>query len=289
MLKRRLDPPRKAAVAVSVAVPLAAGVICVALRTDWLRRAGEWLAWMGGALVAGLRTLAAQIAAWPWAGIGYALLVMTATIAIVVFLGWTAFLVPNAIGMLWHWRLTSAEALRAMAVVTCGVGANVAAVLWCVWFGIHCFGSELMEVLAWEYLWIFLFAIVEPVFWLTLTICSHGRPYPFTSAARIVAPRQVASYERLLGSLDRFRKDHRAGKKTPFGGDDEYAIDLTTVESRRNEWIRDNLDDLDAYAEYHPLFAKALGEWRKSQAGTNTDVAEIGMHDLHAGNKEAIR
>lgn len=40
---------------------------------------------------------------------------------------------------------------------------------------------------------------------------------------------------------------------------------VTTVESRRNEWIRDNLDDLDAYAEYHPSFAKALGEWRTTQ------------------------
>ena len=29
--------------------------------------------------------------------------------------------------------------------------------------------------------------------------------------------------------------------------------------------MRDNLDDLDAYAEYHPSFAKALGEWRTTQ------------------------
>lgn len=269
MLKRRLDPPRKVAIAVSVAIPLVTGVICVALRTDWLRRAGEWLAWAGGSFAAALRVLAAQIAAWPWMGIGYALLIVVATIAIVAFLGWTVFLVPNAIGMLWHWRLTSAETLRAMAVIACGVGANVAAVIWCVWFGIHCFGSESMEVLAWEFLWMLLFAIVEPFFWSILMICPHRQPYPFVSVARIVAPRQVASYERLFGSLDRFRKDHRAGEKTPFGGDDEYAIDLTTVESQRNEWIRDNLDDLDTYAEYHPSFAKALGEWRESQTGTD--------------------
>lgn len=161
-LKRRLDPPQKAAVAVSVATPLVAGVIYVALRTDWLRQVGRWLAWAGGALAAGL----AQIAAWPWAGIGYAFLVIAATNAITAFLGWTA--------------------------------------------------------------------------------C-----------------------ERLLDSLDRFGKDHCTGEKTPFGGDDEYALELTTVESRRNEWIRDDLDDLDAYAEYHPSFAKALGEWRTAQAKEN--------------------
>lgn len=61
MLRRRLDPPQKAAIAVSVATPLVAGVIYVALRTDWLRQVGKWLAWAGGALAAGL----AQIATWP--------------------------------------------------------------------------------------------------------------------------------------------------------------------------------------------------------------------------------
>lgn len=50
MLRRRLDPPQGAAVAVSVAAPLAAGVIYIALRTDWLRQVGRWLAWTGGAL-----------------------------------------------------------------------------------------------------------------------------------------------------------------------------------------------------------------------------------------------
>lgn len=44
MLRRRLDPPQGAAVAVSVAAPLAAGVIYIALRTDWLRQVGRWLA-----------------------------------------------------------------------------------------------------------------------------------------------------------------------------------------------------------------------------------------------------
>ena len=101
------------------------------------------------------------------------------------------------------------------------------------------------------------------MFWL------HKRPCPPALAVRIVVPRQAELYERLLDSLDRFEKDHHTGEKTPFGGDDEYAIDLTTVESRRNEWIRDNLDDLDAYAEYHPSFAKALGEWRTTQEKEN--------------------
>lgn len=41
MLRRRLDPPQGAAVAVSVAAPLAAGVIYIALRTDWLRQVGR--------------------------------------------------------------------------------------------------------------------------------------------------------------------------------------------------------------------------------------------------------
>ena len=100
MLRQRLDPPQKAAVAVSVVAPLAVGITYVALRTDWLRQVGKWLAWVGGVLAAGLHALAAQIAAWPWAGIGYAFLVIAATIAITAFLGWTAFLVPNAIGML---------------------------------------------------------------------------------------------------------------------------------------------------------------------------------------------
>ena len=50
---------------------------------------------------------------------------------------------------------------------------------------------------------------------------------------------------------------------------DGGRVQPTTVESRRNEWIRDNLDDLDAYAEYHPSFAKALGEWRTAQEKEN--------------------
>lgn len=41
MLRRRLDPPQKAAIAVSVAVPLAAGAAYIVLRTDWLRRAAR--------------------------------------------------------------------------------------------------------------------------------------------------------------------------------------------------------------------------------------------------------
>lgn len=40
-LKRRLDPPQKAAVAVSVVAPLAVGITYVALRTDWLRQVGK--------------------------------------------------------------------------------------------------------------------------------------------------------------------------------------------------------------------------------------------------------
>lgn len=272
-LKRRLDPPQKAAVAVSVATPLAAGITYVALRTDWLRQVGRWLAWAGGALAAGLRALAAQIAAWPWTGIGYAFLVIAATIAVTAFLGWTAFLVPNAVGMLWHWRLTPTETLRAMAAVACGIGVNVAAVVWCIWFGVHYStvlrGLEPAEVLAWGYLWGILSTFVEPAFWFTLMFWLHKRPCPPALAVRIVVPRQAELYERLLDSLDRFEKDHHTGEKTPFGGDDKYAIDLTAVESRRNEWIRDNLDDLNAYGEYHPSFAKALGEWRTAQAKEN--------------------
>lgn len=259
MLRRRLDPPQKAAIAVSVATPLVAGVIYVALRTDWLRQVGRWLAWAGGALAAGL----AQIAAWPWAGIGYAFLVIAATIAITAFLGWTAFLVPNAIGMLCHWRLTPTETLRAMAVVACGVGANVAAMVWWIHYSIW-IGDGRVHV--WDYLWLWL-GVIEPFFWFLAGLSHRARA--LCGAAHFIAPRQVTACERLLDSLDRFRKDHCAGEKTPFGGDDEYAIDLTTVESRRNEWIRDNLDDLDAYAEYHPSFAKALGEWRTAQAKEN--------------------
>lgn len=261
MLKRRLDPPQKAAIAVSVATPLVAGVIYVALRTDWLRQVGRWLAWAGGALAAGL----ARIAAWPWAGIGYAFLVIAATIAITAFLGWTAFLVPNAIGMLWHWRLTPTETLRAMAVVACGVGANVAVMVWWIHYCIR-IGDGRVHV--WGYLWLWL-GLIEPFFWFQAGLLSHRPARALCGAAHFIAPRQVTACVRLLDSLDRFRKDHYTDEKTPFGGDDEYAIDLTTVESRRNEWIRDNLDDLDAYAECHPSFAKALGEWRTAQAKEN--------------------
>lgn len=263
MLRQRHDLPQKAAIAVSVATPLVAGVIYVALRTDWLRQVGKWLAWAGGALAAGLRALATQIAAWPWAGIGYAFLVIAATIALTAFLGWTAFLVPNAIDMLWHWRLTPTETLRAMAVVACGVGANVAAMVWWIHYSIRIGDGR---VYVWGYLWLWL-GLIEPVFWFLAGLSHRARA--LCGAAHFIAPRQVTACERLLDSLDRFGKDHYTGEKTPFGGDDEYALDLTTVESRRNEWIRDNLDDLDAYAEYHPSFAKALGEWRTAQAKEN--------------------
>ena len=87
MLRRRLDPPQKAAIAVSVAVPLAAGAAYIVLRTDWLRRAARWLVRAGGAL-AGL----------PWADIGFVVLALTATVAVPVVLGWTAVLVPEEIG-----------------------------------------------------------------------------------------------------------------------------------------------------------------------------------------------
>lgn len=273
MLRQRLDPPQKAAIAVSVVAPLAAGITYVALRTDWLRQVGRWLAWAGGALAAGLRALAAQIAAWPWADIGYASLVMAATIAIAAFLGWAAFPVPDAISILWHWRLTPAETLRAMAVVACGVGVNVAAVVWCVWFGIHYstipVDSIPMKFRTWALLWVYLSILVEPFFWLRLAIQFRRPAKPRCRAALFIAPEQATAFLRLFCSLVRFERDHYIGEKTPFGGDDEYAIDLTAVESRRNEWIRDNLDDLDAYAEYHPSFAKALGEWRTAQAKEN--------------------
>lgn len=260
--KRRLDPPQRAAVAVSAAAPLAAGVIYIALRTDWLRQVGRWLAWAGGALAAGLRALAAQIAAWSWAGIGYAFLVIATTIAVTAFLGWTAFLVPNAVGMLWHWRLTLTETLRAMAVVACGVGVNVAAVVWWIHHSIWIWDERTFH--AWDYLWLCLF-VIEPFFWLRLAIQFRRPAKPRCRAALFIAPEQATAFLRLFCSLVRFERDHYIGEKTPFGGDDEYAIYLTAVESRRNEWIRDNLDDLDAYAEYHPSFAKALGEWRTTQ------------------------
>lgn len=266
MLRQRLDPPQKAAIAVSVVAPLAVGITYVALRTDWLRQVGKWLAWVGGVLAAGLHALAAQIAAWPWAGIGYAFLVIAATIAITAFLGWTAFLVPNAVGMLWHWRLTPTETLRAMAVVACGVGANVAAVVWWIHHSIWIWDERTFH--AWDYLWLCLF-VIEPFFWLRLVVRSHMPAKPLCRAARFIAPEQTTAFLRLFCSLVRFERNHYVGEKTPFGGDNEYAIDLTTVESRRNEWIRDNLDDLDVYAEYHPSFAKALGEWRTAQAKEN--------------------
>lgn len=253
--ERRLDPPQRAAVAISVAAPLAVGITYVALRTDWLRRAARWLVRAGGAL-AGL----------PWADIGFVVLALTATVAVPVVLGWTAVLVPEAIGMLWRWRLTPTETLRVMAAVAFGIGANVAAVIWWVWF-VFCVSdaaSGSNPLAAYGFLWMFITG-VEPAVWLRLAIRLRKPTEPDCLAARIVAPRQAELYERLLDSLDRFEKDHHTGEKTPFGGDDEYAIDLTTVESRRNEWIRDNLDDLDAYAEYHPSFAKALGEWRTTQ------------------------
>lgn len=255
MLRQRLDPPQKAAVAVSVAAPLAVGIAYVALRTDWLRQ-------VGGALAAGLRALAAQIAAWPWAGIGYAFLVIAATIAVTAFLGWTAFLVPNAVGILWRWRLTPAETLRAMAVVACGVGVNVVAVVW--WFQYFVWVWDGQTFHAWDYLWLWL-CVIEPFFWIRLAVLSHRPAKPRCRAALFIAPEQATAFLRLFCSLVRFERDHYIGEKTPFGGDDEYAIDLTAVESRRNEWIRDNLDDLDAYAEYHPSFAKALGKWRTTQ------------------------
>lgn len=258
MLRRRLDPPQGAAVAVSVAAPLAAGVIYIALRTDWLRQVGRWLAWTGGALAAGL----AQISAWPWVDIGYAFLVFAAMIVVTAFLGWTAFLVPNAIGILWRWRLTPTETLRAMAVVACGVGANVAAVVWWIHHSIWIWDERTFH--AWDYLWLCLF-VIEPFFWLRLAIQFRRPAKPRCRAALFIAPEQATAFLRLFCSLVRFERDHYIGEKTPFGGDDEYAIDLTAVESRRNEWIRDNLDDLDAYAEYHPSFAKALGEWRTTQ------------------------
>lgn len=255
MLRQRLDPPQKAAVAVSVAAPLAVGIAYVALRTDWLRQ-------VGGALAAGLRALAAQIAAWPWAGIGYAFLVIAATIAVTAFLGWTAFLVPDAVGILWRWRLTPAETLRAMAVVACGVGVNVVAVVW--WFQYFVWVWDGRTFHAWDYLWLWL-CVIEPFFWIRLAVLSHRPAKPRCRAALFIAPEQATAFLRLFCSLVRFERDHYIGEKTPFGGDDEYAIDLTAVESRRNEWIRDNLDDLDAYAEYHPSFAKALGKWRTTQ------------------------
>lgn len=255
MLRQRLDPPQKAAVAVSGAAPLAVGIAYVALRTDWLRQ-------VGGALAAGLRALAAQIAAWPWAGIGYAFLVIAATIAVTAFLGWTAFLVPNAVGILWRWRLTPAETLRAMAVVACGVGVNVVAVVW--WFQYFVWVWDGRTFHAWDYLWLWL-CVIEPFFWIRLAVLSHRPAKPRCRAALFIAPEQATAFLRLFCSLVRFERDHYIGEKTPFGGDDEYAIDLTAVESRRNEWIRDNLDDLDAYAEYHPSFAKALGKWRTTQ------------------------
>lgn len=261
-LKRRLDPPQKAAVAVSVATPLVAGVIYVALRTDWLRQVGRWLAWAGGALAAGL----VQIAAWPWAGIGYAFLVIAATMAIVAIVGCAAFLTPDAVSILWRWRLTPAETLRAMAIVACGVGANVIAVVWWLQHFVWVWNGRPFRT--WDYLWLWLCAI-EPFFWIRLAVLSHKPAKPRCRAALFIAPEQATAFLHLFCSLARFERNHYAGEKTPFGGDDEYAIDLTAVESRRNEWIRDNLDDLDAYAEYHPSFAKALGEWRTAQAKEN--------------------
>lgn len=113
MLRQRLDPPQKAAVAVSVVAPLAVGAVYATLRTDWLQR-------VGGALAAGLRALVAQIAALPWVDIGYAFLVVAVTTAIVAIVGCAAFLTPDAVSILWRWRLTPAETLRAMAIVACG-------------------------------------------------------------------------------------------------------------------------------------------------------------------------
>lgn len=40
MLKQRLDPPQKAAIAVSAGTPVVVGAVYVALRTDWLRQVG---------------------------------------------------------------------------------------------------------------------------------------------------------------------------------------------------------------------------------------------------------
>lgn len=257
--ERRLDPPQKAAIAISVAAPLAVGIAYVALRTDWLRQ-------VGGALAAGLHALTAQIAALPWVDIGHAFLVVAATMTIVAIVGCAAFLTPDAVGILWRWRLTPAETLRAMAVVACGVGANVAAVVWWIHHSIWIWDERTFH--AWDYLWLCLF-VIEPFFWLRLAVRSHVPAKPLCRAARFIAPEQTTAFLRLFCSLVRFERNHHTGEKTPFGGDDEYAIDLTAVESRRNEWIRDNLDDLDAYAEYHPSFAKALGEWRTAQAKEN--------------------
>lgn len=257
MLRRRLDPPQKAAIAVSVAVPLAAGAAYIVLRTDWLRRAARWLVRAGDAL-AGL----------PWADIGLAVLALTATVAVPVVLGWTAVLVPEAIGMLWRWRLTPTETLRAMAAVAFGIGTNVTAVIWWVWFvfRVSDAASGSNSLAAYGFLWMFITG-VEPAVWLRLAIRLRKPTEPDCLAARIVAPRQAELYDRLIGSLERFEEEHYPGERMPLGGG--CPIWVTTVESRRNEWIRDNLDDLDAYAEYHPSFAKALGEWRTTQEKEN--------------------
>ena len=208
MLRQRLDPPQKAAIAVSVAVPLAAGAAYIVLRTDWLRRAARWLVRAGGAL-AGL----------PWADIGFVVLALTATVAVPVVLGWTAVLVPEAIGMLWRWRLTPAETLRAMAAVAFGIGANVAAVIWWVWFvfRVSDAASGPNSLAAYGFLWMFITG-VEPAVWLRLTIRLRKPTEPDCLAARIVAPRQAELYDRLIGSLERFEEEHYPGERMPLSG-----------------------------------------------------------------------
>lgn len=170
--------------------------------------------------------------------------------------------------MLWRWRLTPTETLRAMAAVAFGIGTNVTAVIWWVWFvfRVSDAASGSNSLAAYGFLWMFITG-VEPAVWLRLTIRLRKPTEPDCLAARIVAPRQAELYDRLIGSLERFEEEHYPGERMPLGGG--CPIWVTTVESRRNEWIRDNLDDLDAYAEYHPSFAKALGEWRTAQAKEN--------------------
>lgn len=191
-----------------MAVPLAAGAAYIVLRTDWLRRAARWLVRAGGAL-AGL----------PWADIGFVVLALTATVAVPVVLGWTAVLVPEAIGMLWRWRLTPTETLRAMAAVAFGIGTNVTAVIWWVWFvfRVSDAASGSNSLAAYGFLWMFITG-VEPAVWLRLTIRLRKPTEPDCLAARIVAPRQAELYDRLIGSLERFEEEHYPGERMPLGG-----------------------------------------------------------------------
>ena len=143
--------------------------------------------------------------------------------------------------MLWRWRLTPTETLRAMAAVAFGIGANVAAVIWWVWFvfRVSDAASGPNPLAAYGFLWMFITG-VEPAVWLRLTIRLRKPTEPDCLAARIVAPRQAELYDRLIGSLERFEEEHYPGERMPLTGRQKplWLNGQSGVLLSRGLWVR---------------------------------------------------